>query len=748
MKSPALYLLEVLFCSGMLLAFYRLLLVRKVSFAACRRYLVAAVLLSVAIPALDIPLYPARTVVYPLPLITAAAESPSAEPGEMEMTAVMPLLEAPVAGQATDWVHVARVAIFVLYMLTAALSLGVLAVRIVGIRRLRRRSRLTGCGDYAIAENPRVVTPFSFLRTVFLGDGYEGRRREIVVCHEASHIRHRHSAERIALELVRSIFWFNPFVWIAGRWLSEVQEWEADRDVLDAGYDLTEYRTIIFRQLFGYNPDIACGLNHSLTKNRFAMMTQFTKRRFAFARIGAAIPVVAGMMMLCSFTVRTPDPAEPGRTAHIHISADGAVTFDGRAVSRDELADYVAAERDKLPGAERAGMQVRLTSDVPGSPAPVVGKTVTFGTAGQLEVLRADRTYPSDAGTMIFAGNVQARFRDDTPDPALKDVLSKLSCDSLVVNPSGRNFECFDACFSNTSILSVGGWYRFRVGDFDLGWNREMENVVDTSLNTALIQISPDGDILLNGAPVAVAELEGRLKSWRGNRSPADVGAWIMAGKDAKMGVVTDVKQALRKADILRVMYNGTDERAVVRMLPPLPDASEGVKAVADVVAVVPDDAAEAKPSSGQEIRIRERNAFLVLVSGTGNIMAGTPAEQEVIRPEELTARVRAFVLNPTDDPMLSEKEIKEFDLPDGGKMNYPESWGIVSLLTARDTPFGSYLEVQNRIAQAFDDIRAELAQRQFGKPYGELSDDERQVIMRAVPLKVSEAESRKLFNR
>ena len=46
MKSPALYLLEVFFCSGMLLAFYRLLLVRKVSFAACRRYLVAAMLLS------------------------------------------------------------------------------------------------------------------------------------------------------------------------------------------------------------------------------------------------------------------------------------------------------------------------------------------------------------------------------------------------------------------------------------------------------------------------------------------------------------------------------------------------------------------------------------------------------------------------------------------------------------------------------------------------------------------------------
>ena len=51
----------------------------------------------------------------------------------------------------------------------------------------------------------------------------------IVLCHEAGHVRHRHSAERIAVELVRSLFWFNPFVWIAGRWLQEVHEWEADR---------------------------------------------------------------------------------------------------------------------------------------------------------------------------------------------------------------------------------------------------------------------------------------------------------------------------------------------------------------------------------------------------------------------------------------------------------------------------------------------------------------------------------------
>ncbi|MFQ7055080.1 MAG: hypothetical protein ACLRQT_02610 [Alistipes sp.] len=165
MKSPALYLLEVFFCSGMLLAFYRLLLVRKVSFAACRRYLVAAMLLSAAIPALDIPLYPARTEADPLPLVASQAVPPAEEPFVAE--AGQPAAVVRTTAPATDWGRVARIAVAALYLLTAAVSLAILAVRILGIRRLRRRSRITDCGAYAVAENPRVGTPFRFCGRYF-----------------------------------------------------------------------------------------------------------------------------------------------------------------------------------------------------------------------------------------------------------------------------------------------------------------------------------------------------------------------------------------------------------------------------------------------------------------------------------------------------------------------------------------------------------------------------------------------------
>lgn len=43
------------------------------------------------------------------------------------------------------------------------------------------------------------------------------------------------TAERLALSVLRSFFWFNPFFWMAEKDLEEVQEWEADKDVLDEG---------------------------------------------------------------------------------------------------------------------------------------------------------------------------------------------------------------------------------------------------------------------------------------------------------------------------------------------------------------------------------------------------------------------------------------------------------------------------------------------------------------------------------
>ena len=127
----------------------------------------------------------------------------------------------------------------------------------------------------------------------------QGRERQHILTHELSHVSHHHTAERLTLELMRCVFWFNPFVWIAGSLLVQVQEWQADKDVIDAGYDVYEYRNFIFRQLYGVGPevDLTSGLHSKLTKKRFLMMTDFKKGRFQLLRMVASVPVMAAMIL-------------------------------------------------------------------------------------------------------------------------------------------------------------------------------------------------------------------------------------------------------------------------------------------------------------------------------------------------------------------------------------------------------------------------------------------------------------------
>lgn len=164
-------------------------------------------------------------------------------------------------------------------------------------------------------------------------------------------------------------------------------------------------------------------------------------------------------------------------------------------------------------------------------------------------------------------------------------------------------------------------------------------------------------------------------------------------------------------------------DTGLVRVLPPMPD-----------------------PNVKQEdVKVKERNLLLVFVSGSGNIMAGG----EVIDISRLKDKAKEFILNPLDDENLPEKEVKEIAMPDGSKWNYPVSQGVISLQTTRDTNYQTYIQVQNELTRAFNEVRNEVAKQKFGgKAFEELQEEESKVVTTAVPLKISEAEPRTMTGK
>ena len=72
-------------------------------------------------------------------------------------------------------------------------------------------------------------------------------------------------------------------------------------------------------------------------------------------------------------------------------------------------------------------------------------------------------------------------------------------------------------------------------------------------------------------------------------------------------------------------------------------------------------------------------------------------------------------------------------------------SKGVISLQNDRGTSYDMYLQVQNELAAAINEMRNELSTERFGKKYADLSDPQVEAIDKAIPIAISEAEPTKI---
>ena len=288
------YALEMVACSGVFALLYRTLIADRYSFSACRRYLLATVTLALLIPLIELPLLPPAkeqitTVeqVQRLEFKTITVDYDDVQPTSRDITR-----------------RNGRNALIACTYAALAVIIGLLTRQgVLDLRDLKFRAKVTHHDGYDIATSEQIKAPYSFWGTIYLSPDTPDEERELIIAHERSHIAHRHSLEKLYMGAIRTVVWFNPFIWLADRWLAEVQEFEADRDVLDAGYDMTLYRALIFRQIFGYAPDVYNGF-YSLTRRRFEMMVAPRNNKGDWWPVAIVVVATLAMTAICGLSRR------------------------------------------------------------------------------------------------------------------------------------------------------------------------------------------------------------------------------------------------------------------------------------------------------------------------------------------------------------------------------------------------------------------------------------------------------------
>lgn len=134
-----------------------------------------------------------------------------------------------------------------------------------------------------------------------------------------------------------------------------------------------------------------------------------------------------------------------------------------------------------------------------------------------------------------------------------------------------------------------------------------------------------------------------------------------------------------------------------------------------------------------EDVKINRRNIIQVKINSNDRIIAGG----EIMDVSMVKDKIKEFITNPANLETLPEKEMKEIE----GFGEYPVSKGVVSLQNDRGTSYNAYLQVQNELAKAFNEVRDDFARQNFGTVYNNLDEDKQKIVREAIPLSISEAE-------
>lgn len=294
------YLLSASLAMALFYAVYALALRRLTFHGLNRAYLLGSLALSLGLPLVKTPLPVARRA--PVERAEAAPPEPVPLPADGRQTLAAEPAPAP-AGP--DWARLG----WGLYAAVAALGAARLARRLYRIRQLARQDGEELNGLLVV---PTEGGSASFFRLVLLNDaGLSPDERDLVLAHEAEHARLRHSADRLAVEILAVAFWFNPVVYLYARSLAHLHELQVDA-ALAHRHDRRAYAELLLKTA---QPGYALA-------NAFARRPLRDRLRFLFHEKSSpavkkgcyllALPVALLVVWACQREVlRTDEPTVP-----------------------------------------------------------------------------------------------------------------------------------------------------------------------------------------------------------------------------------------------------------------------------------------------------------------------------------------------------------------------------------------------------------------------------------------------------
>ncbi|MHA3788350.1 M56 family metallopeptidase [Flavobacterium hauense] len=337
MESLIIYIAKA---SGLLAVFfiaYHILLRKETFFSSNRGFLIAGLFTSTLLPLAE---YTKTVLIEP---VQQAYQQPiSAE--QLQQLIMMQKFVAKPESFSINWYYIALVvyAIGVLFFLTRFI------MDFLSIRRILKGNKITKEGRFRLIDSEKVQSPFSFFNYIVYNSAVlQPEELESIMSHEKVHSNQRHSADMIISQLFCIAFWFNPFMWLYKKAISQNLEFIADAVAIKQLNDKKAYQRTLLK--ITIQPECIAITNHfyqSLIKKRIVMLNKKQSKRRNSWKYGIVLPALAAFIFLFQVKVVAQEKNSAVTTSS-EEKTKMSITIDKDATD-DELKEGVTVFKEEF----------------------------------------------------------------------------------------------------------------------------------------------------------------------------------------------------------------------------------------------------------------------------------------------------------------------------------------------------------------------------------------------------------------
>ena len=285
------YLLQVLVCSAVLMVYYLLVLRNKKFHQYNRFYLLGVAVVSWVVPLIKIVWEQQHAGVRQVDIINVVANGNTA-------------VEALLASKQTsfNWVSI-------LPNIYAGVSLFLATAMVFALLRIYKMYKSYECNnlqEFYLVMTREKGTPFSFFSYIFWNAEIDiqtpaGKQ---ILQHELTHVKQYHSIDKIGMQLILIVGWFNPFFWLLKKELDMIHEFIADKKSVENG-DAASFAQMLLTTAYpGQQFPLTNPFFFSPIKRRLKMLTNVKNPSFSYARRIVVLPLLSIVVLLFAFRAK------------------------------------------------------------------------------------------------------------------------------------------------------------------------------------------------------------------------------------------------------------------------------------------------------------------------------------------------------------------------------------------------------------------------------------------------------------